>query len=82
MTHIPFRSCCRYCVKGREREEDRRKANEAGRQAPESHLDNVLMGEEMEGKTFAFLVARERETTALPGTWFLERRQESGYAED
>ena len=65
MTQIQFRSCCRYCVKGREREEDRHKANEGERQAPEIHLDQVFMGEEMEGKTFAFLVARERETRAV-----------------
>ena len=28
MTHLPFRSWCRHCIKGREREEDQREKSE------------------------------------------------------
>ena len=44
----------------RGREEDCRKSMEEERQVPEVHLDYMLMGDEKEGKTLAFLVARER----------------------
>ena len=61
MTHLPFRSWCRHCIMGRGREEDCRKSMEEERQVPEVHLDYMFMGDEKEGKTLAFLVAREGE---------------------
>ena len=68
MTHLPFRSWCRHCIMGRGREEDCRKSMEEERQVPEVHLDSMFMGDEKEGKTLAFLVARERETRAVLST--------------
>ena len=68
MTHLPFRSWCRHCIMVRGREEDCRKSMEEERQVPEVHLDYMFMGGEKEGKTLAFLVARERETRAVLST--------------
>ena len=53
---------------GRGGEEDCRKTMEEERQVPEVHLDYMFMGDEKEGKTLAFLVARERETRAVLST--------------
>ena len=61
MTHLPFCSWCRHCIMGRGREEDCHRTMEEKRQVPEIHLDCMLMRDEKEGKTLAFLVARERE---------------------
>ena len=68
MTHLPFRSWCRHCTTERGREKDCRKTMEEERQFPEVHLDYVFMGDEKEGKTLAFLVAKERETRAVLST--------------
>ena len=68
MTHLPFRSWCRQCIMWRGREEDCRKSMEEERQVPEVHLDYMFMGDEKEGKTLAFLVARERTTRAVLST--------------
>ena len=48
LTHLPFRNWCRHCVRGRGREEDRRKSNEEPN-IPEVHLDFTFMGEENGG---------------------------------
>ena len=83
MTHLPFRSWCRYCVMGRGREEDCRKSMEEERQVPEVHLDYMFMGDEKEGNAFAFLVARERGRRELCSVrWFRGRRRVNGFAED
>ena len=68
MTHLPFRCWCRQCITGRGREEDCRKSMEEERQVPEVHLDYMFMGDEKEGKTLAFLVARDRKTRAVLST--------------
>ena len=65
MTHLPFRSWCRHCVRGRGKEEECKRVEEGDRAVPEVHLDYMFMGEEKEGSTLAFLVARERETKAV-----------------
>ena len=62
MTHRPFRSWCGHRIKGRGRAEDCRKETEEERRVPEVHLDYTFMGDEKEGKTVAFFVARETET--------------------
>ena len=46
ITHLPFRSWCTQCIKGREREEDCRKAIEEERHVPGIHLDYVFVGDE------------------------------------
>ena len=43
MTHLPFRSWCGHCIKGRGREEDCRKATEEERRVPKVHLDYMFM---------------------------------------
>ena len=48
------------------------------KQVPEIHLDYMFMGDEKEGETLAFLLARERETRAVlstvaPREWFLPK---------
>ena len=50
---------------GRGREEDCRKSMEEEGQVPELLLDPIFMGDEKEGKTLAFLVARQRETSCV-----------------
>ena len=69
LTHLPYRSWCRHCVRGRGKEEPCRRTGgteETG--LPELHVDYMCMGEEKEGKTLAILVGRERETKAVMAT--------------
>ena len=74
MTHLPFRNWCRQCIKGREREEDCRKAIEEERQVPEIRLDYMYMGDEKEGP--------EKERRELyAARWFRGSRRENGYIE-
>ena len=68
MTHLPFRSWCRSCIMVRGREENCRNTMEEERQVPEVHLDHRFMGDEKEGETLAFLVARDRETRDVLST--------------
>ena len=67
MTHLPSHSWCRQCIMGRRREEGcrMRKASDGERHVLEIHLDCMFMGDGMEGKTLAFLVARERMTKTV-----------------
>ena len=58
-THVQFRSWCRYCVKGRRKEETCREARRSHDMA-EAHMDFVFMGDEESEKTLAMLVVRER----------------------
>ena len=50
LTHLPFRSWCRHCVRGRGKEEACRKV-EREPEVAEIHLDFMFMGEEEGGKT-------------------------------
>ena len=60
-THLPFRSWCRHCVRGRGVEEPhRRQTEEVG--MPEIHVDFMFMGDEGEDKKWTILVAKERST--------------------
>ncbi len=68
LTHLPYRSWCRHCVRGRGKEEPcRRGAGEEGG-LPEFHVDYMFMGEEKGEKTLAILVARMKETKAVMST--------------
>ena len=51
MTHLPFRSWCRHCIKGMEPAEDCRKATEEERvgQVPEIQSNYTFMDNEKEG---------------------------------
>ena len=55
MTHLPFRSWCRHCIKGRGREEDCRKSFEEDREVPETLWDYMFTDDEKEGHTSASL---------------------------
>ena len=81
-THVPFRSWCRHCVRGRGKEEACKKVEDSERQVPQVSVDYMFMGEEISGKTIALLVARERDTratmcTVVPnkttGEWIIRR---------
>lgn len=68
LTHLPFWSWCRHCVRGRGKEDPCRRTNAADESAlPEIHLDFMFMGEG-EGKTLAMLVGRKKCTKATMAT--------------
>jgi len=70
-THLPYRSWCQHCVKGRGKEMPHRRQEEAGG-LPEVHFDYAFMGDEGDpGGTVPMLVARSRQdrmtlATAVP----------------
>ena len=45
LTHLPYRSWCRHCVRGREKEFPHKRVGEQG-ELPELHLDMCFLGEE------------------------------------
>ena len=67
MTHLPYRSWCEDCVKGRGKEEDcRRTMREAD--FPEVSFDFCFLGEEGSGQTLAVLVGKDRRTGMMLAT--------------
>jgi hypothetical protein len=70
-THLPFRSWCRHCIRGRGKEAAHRK-QEGGGGLPEVHFDFAFMGDEAyAGNTVPMLVVRAKEDrmtlpTAVP----------------
>jgi hypothetical protein len=72
MTHLPFRSWCRHCVRGRGKDAAHYKQTRGEGELHELHFDYAFMGEEDEpGKTITMLVVRERKSrmtlsTAVP----------------
>jgi hypothetical protein len=64
LTHLPFRSWCRHCVRGRGIEAAHRESKGDRGDTPEFHLDFAFPGEESGGKGsgLVVLVARMRET--------------------
>ena len=67
MTHIPFRSWCRHCVRGRGKEEACRQVKKEYDVA-EVHMDFMFMGEEGGEETIAVLVGKERSTGMILST--------------
>ena len=62
ITHLPYRSLCRHCVRGRGREFPHTK-NEGQVSMPELHADLCFLGDEGEsGNTVPVVVVRERTT--------------------
>ena len=62
LTHLPYRSWCRHCVRGRGKALPHRSLRDEAGMA-EIHVDLCFLGEESEpGKTVPVLVARERTT--------------------
>jgi hypothetical protein len=72
MTHLPYRSWCRHCVRGRGKEAAHCRQAQAEGELHELHFDFAFMGEEDEpGKCVTMLVVRERRSrmtlaTAVP----------------
>ena len=66
-THMPFRSWCRHCVRGRGKEEPCRQGR-GDPEHPKVHMDYMFMGEETGGKTLAILVAKDLSSRALMST--------------
>jgi hypothetical protein len=67
-THLPFRSWCRHCVRGRGKEMPHKKTKEHGEML-ELHMDFMFVGDENEaGKTVTVLVAKERHTGMVMAT--------------
>ncbi len=62
-THLPFRSWCEACVKGRGKEEAcRRQDGRDDHELPEVHFDFCFPKHEGEGEGMTMLVGRERKT--------------------
>ena len=81
MTHLPYRSWCRHCIRGRGKEMGHRKSKEEP-EGVEIHMDLCFPGGEEGPDKMTVLVARERRTrmtlaTALPskssGTFVAKR---------
>ena len=68
LTHLPFRSWCRHCVRGRGKEMPHKQMGDQPGM-PELHVDLCFLGEEADpGNTITVLVARERETRMTMAT--------------
>ena len=66
-THMPFRSWCQHCVRGRGKEEPCLQG-QGDPEHPEVHMDFMFMGQETGGKTLAILVAKDRLSSAFLST--------------
>jgi hypothetical protein len=64
-THLPFRSWCRHCVRGKGKEEACRRGDGESGSVPEVAVDFMFMGEEKDGRTLAMVVAKERDSKAI-----------------
>ena len=80
-THLPFRSWCKHCVRGRGVEEPHKKQKEEVGM-PELHVDFMFMGDEGRDKKLTILVAKERSSkmtlaTVLPSkaSWSFAARR-------
>ena len=67
ITHLPFRSWCEHCVKGRGEEMRHLKVKEEPEQM-ELHLDFCFPGEETKDKKLMVLVVRERRARVTMST--------------
>ena len=61
LTHVPFRSWCEHCVKGRGEEAGHPKGKDEAYEL-EMHMDFCFMGEEKDSTKLTILVVRERRT--------------------
>ena len=80
MTHLPFRSWSRQCIKGRRREEDCRKANEEERQVPEVWTTCTL-ATKRNGTRWHCWWPEEERRELYAARWFRGSRRENGYVE-
>ena len=61
MTHLPYRSWCTHCVRGRGESHPHRRTSDDDRELPELHMDYCFMGK-VDERTQPILVLRERST--------------------
>ena len=67
-THLPFRSWCKHCVRGRGKEMPHQKTKEKGEMV-EVHMDFMFVGDEEETRnTATILVLKERHTGMVMST--------------
>ena len=67
LTHLPYRSWCKFCVAGRGRQMDHSKGV-SGSENPEFHMDFCFPGDEESGENLITLVVRESATKMLFAT--------------
>ena len=67
MTHVPYRSWCRHCVRGRGKEMNHKKS-EGQPTMTEIHMDLCFPGEEDGSGSLTVLVARDRVTRMTMST--------------
>ena len=59
--HMPYRSWCHHCVRGRGRERDHRRRGEQEQQGvPEYHFDYCFAGDEFDRRLTVLVVSRSR----------------------
>ena len=61
LTHLPFRSWCRHCVRGCGQSEPHRRSERDQHAVPEIHMDYCFMGRRQD-EVQPILVVRERDT--------------------
>ena len=64
-THLPYRSWCVHCVRGKGRAADHRKGQGDERGIREIHLDYCFFGDKGDEKTKTVLVAKDRDTKSV-----------------
>ena len=64
MTHLPYRSWCTHCVRGRGGAHPHRKAEAEDRSIPELHMDYCFMGK-VDEKAQPILVIKDRDTRMM-----------------
>ena len=62
LTHLPYRSWCVHCVRGKGRAMDHRRQGEGDRRVPEVHLDYCFLGTATDARPKTVLVAKDRES--------------------
>ena len=66
-THLPFRSWCRHCVRGKGKQAQHRRMTQE-EVVPELYMDFAFMGDEGSEELLTILVAKERTTRMLMST--------------
>ena len=64
MTHLPYRSWCTHCVRGRGEAHPHHKSGNEERDVPELHMDYRFMGK-VDEKAQPILVVKERDTRMM-----------------
>ena len=77
LTHLPYRSWCRHCVRGRGKEAPHKAGKTEGGDVPELHMDFCFPGEEEPGQNLTVLVGRMRSTRMTRAAWSQPKLPES-----